>query len=331
MVPVGESGLVAGFRIAVAPDCPDPSTLTFQLRLQDAGGYQADLEFEVPVGAWVDDVEGDHGWTLGWPGDDATTGMWVRADPVGTTYNGQQAQPEDDHTINPGVTCFVTGNGVPGGAAGDSDVDGGSTTLMSPVFHLHGATSAMLTYWRWYTNNLGTNPDQDWWDVDVSSDGSSWVHLEHTTNSANSWSLFSFDLTHYTAMTDEVRVRFIASDLPLGTLVEAAVDDISLSVVKTPDVAVPPEQVRAGNGIVQFGPNPLRGNGNVVFRTAAPGQARIELYDVSGRMVRRFYNGPIGAGTHTVPLNRGTLASGIYFLRVETDRIVEFRQMAILR
>ena len=45
-----------------------------------------------------DPFEEPNGWTAGVPGDDATTGIWVRADPVGTA-----AQPEDDHTPTPGT------------------------------------------------------------------------------------------------------------------------------------------------------------------------------------------------------------------------------------
>ena len=35
-------------------------------------------------------------------------------------------QPEDDHTPAPGTICFVTGQGTPGGAVGEADVDGGN-------------------------------------------------------------------------------------------------------------------------------------------------------------------------------------------------------------
>jgi hypothetical protein len=46
----------------------------------------------------------------------ATSGLWTRVDPIGTT-----AQPEDDHTDAPGHICFVTGNGSVGGAAGEAE------------------------------------------------------------------------------------------------------------------------------------------------------------------------------------------------------------------
>ncbi|MCE2883265.1 MAG: choice-of-anchor B family protein, partial [Planctomycetaceae bacterium] len=78
-----------------------------------------------------DTFEAATGWTGGVAGDTATSGVWVRVDPVATT-----AQPEDDHTAAPGTLCWITGNGVVGGAAGAADVDAGVTTLLSPVFNM---------------------------------------------------------------------------------------------------------------------------------------------------------------------------------------------------
>ncbi|MBC8205421.1 MAG: hypothetical protein H8E87_07920, partial [FCB group bacterium] len=50
-----------------------------------------------------DDVELETGWTLGVPGDDATSGIWVREDPVESIAdNGNVVQPENDHTPDPG-------------------------------------------------------------------------------------------------------------------------------------------------------------------------------------------------------------------------------------
>ena len=76
---------------------------------------------------FVNDMESDPGWTVGAAGDAATTGIWVRADPVGTNVGGIEIQPELDHTTDPGTQCFVTGNAAPSDPVGTNDVDGGRT------------------------------------------------------------------------------------------------------------------------------------------------------------------------------------------------------------
>ncbi|MBD3335461.1 MAG: hypothetical protein GF355_08080, partial [Candidatus Eisenbacteria bacterium] len=61
-----------------------------------------------------DDIEEDTGWTVNAEGgDDATTGEWERVDPVPTI-----AQPDDDHTLDPGHICWITGQHVSGQSDG---------------------------------------------------------------------------------------------------------------------------------------------------------------------------------------------------------------------
>ncbi len=329
--PAGGVGLLSSFQVEILPSCPDPSTLTFHVELSGPGDYAASLEYNVSVGSWVDDAESDHGWTLGVLGDNATTGIWVRADPVGTLQNGQQAQPETDHTPDPGSLCFVTGNGTPGGAAGDSDVDGGRTTLLSPVFNLGGAVSATIEYWRWYTNNLGNNPAQDWWDVDANSDGTSWIHLEHTQESANSWTYRTFSLGDSIPLTSQVRIRFVAADDAPGSLVEAAVDDFMLTAVKTPVTDVAAGEIREANGFVSCGPNPLRGSGTIGYRTGKNTHVRVAVYDVAGRLVRVLVDAETAAGEHAVALDGAALPSGVYFIRLDTPEFLQVRQVTVVR
>jgi len=162
----------------------------------------------------------DAGWLYGIAGDTATTGQWIRGDPIATT-----AQPEDDHTITPGVQCAFTGQGAVGGAAGAADVDGGITTLQSPVLCVMSA-SARLRYWYWYTNNLGGSPNLDEFITQVSSDGVTWTTAATVTSSATQWREADIALDGLVAVGSNLRVRFLAQDLGGGSLVEAAIDDL---------------------------------------------------------------------------------------------------------
>src|SRR5690606_37789233 len=136
------------------------------------------LDFKVGVEEvfLFNDFEGatNEGWAAGAPGDNASTGIWERGNP-----NGTSAQPEDDHTPPPGVKCWFTGQGTPGGSVGENDVDGGTTTLLSPVFAAAGLTTAEISYWRWYSNDEGASPNNDVFVVGISNNGgSNWVTVE---------------------------------------------------------------------------------------------------------------------------------------------------------
>ena len=159
---------------------------------------------------------GDPDWAIGAADDAADSGIWVRADPVGTVYNGIAVQPEDDHTPAPGVACFVTGNGAVGGAAGDADVDHGCTTLFSPVFDLSPRTSAPSSPTGAGTARLATRPTTTSWSrcpTTAARAGSSSSACRRSRTRGRRWpsswvrSVGGFDLT------DQVQVRFRACDL----------------------------------------------------------------------------------------------------------------------
>ena len=179
-----------------------------------------------------DAFETHEGWTVGAFDDDATGGVWVRVDPVGTYVNTDPVQPEDDHSTDPGTVAYVTGQHY-GGTAGASDVDGGKTTLITPMFALGDATDAIFSYWRWYTNDKGANAQQDVFEVDLSTDyGVSWTPIEMVGPTgpevSGGWYYHEFRLRDYADPTDGVQLRFVASDYGGGSLVEAVIDDFQL-------------------------------------------------------------------------------------------------------
>ncbi len=173
-----------------------------------------------------DTMETDLGWLVG-PGDTATTGIWTRVDPVGTS-----AQPEDDHTPSPGIRAWVTGQGAPGGGLGDNDVDNGMTTLRSPVFSAAGLNDPYISYWRWFSNNQNGSAD-DTFLIDISNNGgTSWVSLEVLgptgPDSLGGWIRHRTRIADHVVPTSNMRLRFRAQDNAPGSIVEAAIDDLQV-------------------------------------------------------------------------------------------------------
>jgi hypothetical protein len=161
-------------------------------------------------------------FTAGAPGDNATAGQWVLVDP-----NATQAQPEDDRTPAPGVRAWITGQGAVGAGLGAADVDGGTTTLISEVFDATGYDAAVISYWRWYSNDRGANPNTDSMPIQISNDGgTTWVTLEDVAENANAWVFKQFTINTFVTPTATMRLRFLARDVNPGSVVEAGVDDV---------------------------------------------------------------------------------------------------------
>lgn len=176
---------------------------------------------------YAHDMETVDGWTGGISGDTASTGIWVLADPNGVYESSIEVQPEDDHTVA-GSMCWITGNDPAGSNQGTNDVDGGLTTLESPTFNVSGMSGLQVSYYRWYTNDTGQNPGEDYWRVQASVGDGNWVNLEETTTSNRSWQYQSFLVEDYLAMSDNLEFRFLADDSGYGSVVEAGVDDFLL-------------------------------------------------------------------------------------------------------
>ncbi len=209
----------------------------FYFNLVGSGGATLTLPASAPaapfalfvgeiVTVFIDNMEIDRGWSVA---TTATAGAWERVDPVGTA-----AAPEDDNTPEPGVACWVTGQGAPGGGLGENDVDNGATQLISPLLDLSAAGDYTFTYARWYSNGAGAGPYSDTFRVDVSTDdGATWTSAEVVgpggpadANTNPGWINASFTLASLgLSPSGQVRVRFTAEDAAPGSLIEAALDD----------------------------------------------------------------------------------------------------------
>jgi hypothetical protein len=178
----------------------------------------------------VDELETNLGWTVGAPGDGATTGIWAFGNPVGTVNGSDDSNPENDATPGSGVRCFATGNGST--TAGGDDVDGGPTTLISPRLDLSGVSAAVLSYQRWFANFTTQN---DSFSVALSSnDGASWTTVETVTGLGhNQWETHELAVEDHVTLTDRVRVRFQTGDNPNDSITEAGVDELLVQTFDT--------------------------------------------------------------------------------------------------
>lgn len=153
-------------------------------------------------------------------------GAWSRGVPV----NSDRGDPPTDYDGS--GQCWLTDN-----SPGNSDVDNGTTTLTSEVMNLSGLNDPNIRYARWYSNTTGGAPQADVFTVEVSNNGgSSWVTLEvvgPTLTSPNpevdgGWYVKTFRIANFVAPSAQFQIRFIASDLGQGSVVEASIDALSV-------------------------------------------------------------------------------------------------------
>ena len=181
--------------------------------------YFVTLSADSVTSIFSDDFNSNLGWTTT---GDAVDGQWGRGVPAGAGDRGDPAADDDGSG-----SCYLTDN-----TDGNSDVDDGSTILTSPTMDAttEPGNVAILSYSRWYSNNQGDSPEADIFTVEISNDdGSTWTSLETVGPTGaevrGGWFRQSFRIEDYLNPTNQMRVRFTASDFPdQGSIVEAGID-----------------------------------------------------------------------------------------------------------
>lgn len=243
------------------PAAPCEATFDYYLSAEGDGGTVVHEPLNAPatthtVRAIVeqerlfDDFETDTGWTTVPAEPNDAVGAWTRVIPEGTTTGSLaniQAQPDEDHTPDPGEMCFLTGQHH-GGGEGLTDVDGGPVQLLSPVIALD-APDALVSYARWFFSRSVDDPSlEDELLVELSLDaGGNW-HEAETVASTGSWEMHSFRLSDFPEVVgNQLQVRFSTVDEPDNSLTEAAIDDVEVRAI----LCVPGPGDYDGNGRIE--------------------------------------------------------------------------------
>ena len=226
-----------------------------------------------------DDMESDAGWVRDVAGDTAPRGLWVRGIPRETRANpGYDGSPD-------GRSCWFTGQSPVANNNTYEDVDGGRTTLLTPLVDLSGMDEPRVAYRRWFHTSWN-GPQDDVFDVEISNDGGqSWQLLERVgptgRETEGGWFRASFRVRDHVLPTSQVQLRFIASDTGGPTIVEAAIDEF---IVHDVNCGAP-----LGNAYCQANPNSTGEAGELV----AIGTDQVAVNDLTV-LARRLPPGQFG-------------------------------------
>ena len=166
-----------------------------------------------------DNFEADLGWTTSIAG--ASSGFWERGTPV-----DDPDWPYDPSSDADGSgQCYLTDN-----ALGNTDVDGGSVTLTSPLLDLSGENAA-ISYDYYLLLGGGNDTTGDVLLVEASENGDAgpWVVVTvHDTSGGPNWrhnEITPADFqTAGVTPTASMKFRFTANDTDPQSIVEAGVD-----------------------------------------------------------------------------------------------------------
>ncbi len=187
--------------------------------------YQASVS--VPTTLSYDNFETDLGWTTSVAG--ATSGQWERGVPVNDA--GWAYDPASDGDGS--GQCWLTQN-----APGNTDVDGGAVTLVSPVLDMSAANASLE--FRYYLR-LTVTDGADRLLVEASSNGLAgpWTAIAtHTGDTGGVWATSTITNAQLAilgvTLGSNMRLRFTANDSGAASIVEAGVDGLAIRGASCP-------------------------------------------------------------------------------------------------
>jgi hypothetical protein len=218
-----------------APPCGGPIEYYFSVTGTVSGQVNVpvgapDAFFSAAVGEvatrFEDSFETDNGWTVlnFQSGSRTFRGEWTRAVPVLSTG----APPADADPEGTGL-CFITG------ASPNHDVDNGTTILVSPLIDVSGG-DALVSYSRWFYNSNPTDAPEVF-RVEYSTSGENWQPFETVGPTGDDVTGGWRRVTLPAPPANQIRFRFIVSDLGVDSTIEAGLDAFRVRVVSCDEEA----------------------------------------------------------------------------------------------
>jgi hypothetical protein len=92
-----------------------------------------------------------------------------------------------------------------------------------------------------------------------------------------------------------------------------------------------PPHTRPPSHLAEFSPNPTTNLMQINFHLDVAGPAQLQVYDITGRRVLVLLDHFMDSGSYSTMIITAPLASGTYFLRLESPGISEVRKFVVVR
>lgn len=99
----------------------------------------------------------------------------------------------------------------------------------------------------------------------------------------------------------------------------------------TPEEGVAEGQLPLTYALSPIYPNPFNPSATVAFQLPENARVKVLVYNMLGQQVRTLVDKPMVAGQHRVTFDGGSLASGVYFVRMDANNFTQMRRMVLVK
>jgi carboxypeptidase T len=204
-----------------------------------------------------------------------------------------------------------------------------SLTLTQPI-NMQSVPVCYLTFWQRY----GFEANYDFGYVEVSSNnGSTWQTVSACTGVNLTWTQQSIDITDYVNASTQLKIRFRLFSDAGQTSNGWWVDDINLT-----NYCINPSGIRNLNNDIpktfaleQNYPNPFNPSTHIKFQLPRAEFVTITIFDMLGKKVETLVSERKNAGYYDVSFDGTSLASGMYFYKIEAGNFTDTKKMILIK
>jgi predicted glutamine amidotransferase len=330
-------------RIAVSPTCPDPHILSFHLDVEADWGITKSILFDIPVGGFVDNMEGG-------------TGAWTHMSGMPGYSDAWHLSTLQNHTPN-GLRSWKCG-APDSGAVYPELLD---AALVTPEITL--CTHSELRFWHWIRAELSMGhfgKASDGGLVEASINGGPWQQVfpetgydfliaatdppgpfPENTPVFSGWFLWRQAVVRIEGYTGTIqfRFRFGSNGIPGGEGLEGwYIDDVEILGSTQGSAAPEVLDVPLRPALMVGGPSPFTEATAILYDVVHGGDVQLSILDLEGRVVRHLVRGTRHAGRYRIVWdgcdNAGRqVESGLYFYRLTSqgDAFEDVRRVIRLR
>ncbi|MCH8559060.1 MAG: T9SS type A sorting domain-containing protein [Balneolia bacterium] len=112
---------------------------------------------------------------------------------------------------------------------------------------------------------------------------------------------------------------------------EKGVQRFMIIITPTPTHTGSESELPSGLALLQNYPNPFNPTTNITYVLPQAEQVRLEVFDLTGRLMSTLVNEQVSAGTHTITFDAQHLASGVYIYRLQAGGMVISRKLTLIK
>ncbi len=106
------------------------------------------------------------------------------------------------------------------------------------------------------------------------------------------------------------------------------IDNLSLKLIGETNVEFSGVQNPGEFQLMNNYPNPFNNQTTIAFKVPEPAHVTVDLYNLAGQKVARIMDNKLGAGPHSMSVDAGRFASGIYFYKMYAETQASGRQFS---